>query len=185
RGRLAQVPEAGLHVLLGPPDAVSADPALINSALYRGILATLREAFDYVIVDTPVAELYHLTFADLILPESDTILVPVEPNRITLESAASWLRAITLPQHSRGGGVAPERLSLILNRARADVECGPEDVMDLMPGWRFVGMIPEDREWMQAANGHRLASLRLGADLETTFRGILQAVTGDPVFAAA
>jgi MinD-like ATPase involved in chromosome partitioning or flagellar assembly len=185
RGRLAQVPEAGLHVLLGPSDVVSADPALINSALYREILAALREAFDYVIVDTPVAELYHITFADLILPESDAILVPVEPNRVTLESAAAWLRAITLPQHSRGGGVDPERLSLILNRARADVECGPEDVMDLMPGWRFVGMIPEDREWMQAANSHRLASLRLSADLETTFCGILQAVTGDPVFATA
>jgi MinD-like ATPase involved in chromosome partitioning or flagellar assembly len=185
RGQLAQVPGIELYALLGPPDAVSADPALINSALYRRILPVLRQAFDFVFVDTPVAELYHVTFTDLILPEADAILVPVEPNRVTLEAARSWLKAITMPQLARGGGVAPDRLSLILNRARADVDCGPEEVMDLMPGWRFVGMIPEDQEWMQAVNTYQLTAMSAGSDLEATFRGILQAVTGDPVFETA
>ncbi|MEO3826354.1 AAA family ATPase [Actinomadura sp. B10D3] len=184
RSQLASVPEAGLYALLGPPDAASADPALINSALYHRILAVLRQAFDYVFIDTPVAELYHMTFADLILPETDVILVPVEANRVTLEAVGSWLRAITMPRHTWGGGVAPEKLSLILNRARADVECTPEDVMDLMPGWRFVGMIPEDKEWMQAVNRQQLVSMNIGPDLEETFRSILHTVTGDQVFAA-
>jgi MinD-like ATPase involved in chromosome partitioning or flagellar assembly len=185
RGQLAHVPEVDLYALLGPPDAVSADPALINSALYRRIVPVLRQAFDYVFIDTPVAELYHMTFTDLILPEADAILVLVEPNRVTLAAARAWLQAITMPQHSRGGGVAPEKLSLILNRARRDVDCGPEEVMDLMPGWRFVGMIPEDQEWLQAVNTHRLTALHAGPDLEATFRHILRAVTGDPVFEAA
>jgi MinD-like ATPase involved in chromosome partitioning or flagellar assembly len=184
RGHLAHVPEVDLFALLGPPDAMSADPTLINSALYRGILPVLRQAFDYVFIDTPVAELYHMTLTDLVLPEADAILVPVEPNRVTLEAARSWLQAITMPQHARGGGVPPERLSLVLNRARGDVDCGPEEVMDLMPGWRFVGMIPEDQEWMQAVNTHRLTALHADPDLEATFRSILQAVSGDPVFEA-
>ncbi|MBC6458078.1 CpaE family protein [Actinomadura sp. HBU206391] len=185
RNHLAHLPEIGLYALLGPPDPINADPALINSALYRRILAVLRAAFDLVFIDTPVAELYHTTFTDLILPEADAILVPVEPNRVTLEAARSWLRAITLPQHSRGGGIDPEKLSLILNRARADVDCGPEDVMDLLPGWRFVGVIPDDREWMQAVNNRRLGDLRSSPDLEATLYDILRVVTADPVFETA
>ncbi|WP_141578182.1 AAA family ATPase [Actinomadura sp. WMMA1423] len=182
RTHLAHLPDADLFALLGPQDVTMADPALINAMLYRRIIAVLRQAFDFVFVDTPVAELFHLTFTDLILPEADAILVPVEPNRVTLEAARAWLSAITMARHSRSGGVPPEKLSLILNRARADVDCSPEDVMDLMPGWRFVGMIPEDQEWMQAANNRRLAAMRVGPDLDATFREILQFVTGDPVF---
>ncbi|GGQ22427.1 MinD-like ATPase involved in chromosome partitioning or flagellar assembly [Actinomadura coerulea] len=182
RSHLAHIGDADLFTLLGPQDITMADPALINAMLYRRIIAVLRQAFDFVFVDTPVAELYHMTFTDLVLPEADAILVPVEPNRVTLEAARAWLSAITMPRHSRSGGVDPEKLSLILNRARADVDCSPEDVMDLMPGWRFVGMIPEDLEWTQAANNRRLNALQIGPDLDVTFREILQFVTGDPVF---
>lgn len=182
RGHLAHIPDADLFTLLGPQDVTMADPALINAMLYRRIIAVLRQAFDFVFVDTPVAELFHMTFTELILPEADAILVPVEPNRVTLEAARAWLSAITMPRHSRSGGVDPEKLSLILNRARTDVDCSPEDVMDLLPGWRFVGMIPEDLEWTQAANNRRLNALQIGPDLEATFREILQFVTGDPVF---
>ncbi|MEU8310129.1 AAA family ATPase [Actinomadura sp. NPDC048955] len=182
RNHLAHIADADLFTLLGPQDVTMADPALINAMLYRRIITVLRQAFDFVFVDTPVAELYHMTFTDLVLPEADAILVPVEPNRVTLEAARAWLSAITMARHSRSGGVDPEKLSLILNRARTDVDCSPEDVMDLMPGWRFVGMIPEDLEWTQAANNRRLNALQIGPDLETTFREILQFVTGDPVF---
>ncbi|TDD85617.1 tyrosine-protein kinase family protein [Actinomadura darangshiensis] len=182
RHHLAYIAEIGLYTLLGPPDAVSADPAMINSTLYRRILTVLREAFDFVFVDTPVAELHHATFADLILPEADAILVPVEPNRVTLEAVRAWLTAITMPKNSQGGGVSPEKFSLILNRARPDVECGPEEVMERLRGWRFVGLIPEDEEWMQAVNGHRLLKLRTSPELEATLRGILRVVSDDPVF---
>ncbi|OLT37708.1 hypothetical protein BJF79_05710 [Actinomadura sp. CNU-125] len=182
RNHLAQLPEVGLYALLGPPDAVNADPALINSALYKRVLAVLRQEFGLVFIDTPVAELYHTTFTDLVLPEADAILVLVEPDRVTLEAARSWLKAITMPRHFHGGGVDPEKVSLVLNRARADVECGPEDVMDLMPGWRFVGMIPEDRAWTRAVNNRRVNALRADPELDAALREILRAVTADPVF---
>jgi MinD-like ATPase involved in chromosome partitioning or flagellar assembly len=185
RNHLAHIPQINLYALLGPPDAITADPALINSLLYQRILKVLKETFDYVFIDTPVAELYHTTFTDLILPEADAILVPVEPNRVTLAAARSWLQAITLPQHARGGGVDPAKLSLILNRARMDVDCSPEEVMDLMPGWRFIGMIPENEEWMQAVNNHQLLAMEAKAALESTFRNILHVITNDPVFTLA
>jgi MinD-like ATPase involved in chromosome partitioning or flagellar assembly len=185
RNHLAHVPEIGLYALLGPPEAINADPSMINSLPYQRILAVLRRVFDFVFVDTPVAELYHTTFTDLILPEADAILVPVEPSRVTLEAVRSWLKAITMPRHSQGGGVAPEKLSLLLNRAQADVNCSPEDVMDLLPSWRFVGMIPEDHEWMRAANSYQLIAMRTDPELEATFSGILRVLTDDPVFSTA
>ncbi|WP_395105147.1 CpaE family protein [Actinomadura sp. SCN-SB] len=185
RGHMARIAEIDLYALLGPPDIVAADPAVINAKLYQRIIAALRDAFDFVFVDTPVAELYHTTFTELVLPEADAILVPVEPNRVTLEAAQAWLRAITLPQHSRDGRVDPRKLSLVLNRARGDVDCGPEDVMDLLSGWRLVGVIPDDEEWMQAVNEHRLVGMHVGSGLDETFREILQAVTGETAFGTA
>jgi MinD-like ATPase involved in chromosome partitioning or flagellar assembly len=185
RDHFARLPESDLHVLLGPPDVIKADPTLIKSVQYRRILEVLRKAFDFVFVDTPVAGLYDTTFTDLVLPEADAILVPVDPSRVTLEASRAWLTAITAPKSSQGGGVAHEKLSLILNRVNTDAECERKDVMDLMADWRFVATIPEDEKWMQVENNRSLRSLHAAPDLEAIFRDILQAVTGDPVFGAA
>jgi MinD-like ATPase involved in chromosome partitioning or flagellar assembly len=183
RGHLAHVPDVDLYTLLGPPDFINTDPALVDSVPYVRILALLRQMFDFVFIDTPVAELRRTTLTDLILPEADAILVPVEPSRPTLETVNSWLKAITMPPYSRGGGVAPEKLSLILNRARGDVGCGPEEIMGIMHGWRFVGRIPHDREWTRAVNGSKLIAFNGDPELDDVFDSILWVATEDPVFA--
>lgn len=185
RRHLAYVPDVDLYTLLGPPEVIDAEPALVGSVPYPRILALLRRMFDFVFVDTPVAELHHTTLADLILPAADAILVPVEPSRPTLEIVHSWLKTITMPRSSRGGGVAPEKVSLILNRARGDVGCGPKEVMDIMPGWRFAGMIPQDREWMRTVNGSKLIAFNGDPELDAVFSSILWGTTEDPVFATA
>ncbi|WP_329246137.1 AAA family ATPase [Actinoallomurus sp. NBC_01490] len=184
RDHLARVPEMDLYTLLGPPDGTNADPASIDLASYPRILAVLRQAFDFVFVDTPVAGFHDPTLTDLIFPEADAILVPVEPSRPTLETAHAWLKAITTPQGPQGGGVAPQKLSVVLNRARSGVDCSLEDVMALMPGWRVAGMIPDDGEWTRAVNEHDLMALRCDPKLGAIFRDILQVVTEDPVFGA-
>jgi MinD-like ATPase involved in chromosome partitioning or flagellar assembly len=183
RHNLAHIPEIDLYALLGPSDTVSADPSVINSTLYRQVLTVLRRTFDFVFIDTPVAKPHHRTFVDLILPEADAILVLVEPNRVTLEAVRAWLTSVTLPKHSQGGGVSAEKLSLILNRARSDVGCGLEEVIDLLGGWRFAGLIPEHEGWLRAVNTHQLQGLRMGPEFERTLQGILRAVSDDPVFA--
>lgn len=182
RQNLANIPEVGLYALLAPSDALSVDRSVINS-LYHRILTVLRQTFDFVFIDTPVAEPHHGTFVDLILPEADAILVPVEPDRVTLEAVRSWLAAITEPRHQEGGEISPEKIFMIVNRARPDVECGPEEVMNQLGGWRFAGLIPEDEGWMRAVNARQLTSVRMGPELERTLQGILGTVSGDPVFA--
>ncbi|GAA4497490.1 hypothetical protein GCM10023191_041070 [Actinoallomurus oryzae] len=185
RDHLAHVPDADLYALLGPPGFTDADAALAGSVPYLRILGLLRQMFDFVFVDTPVAEPHHTTLTDLILREADAILVPVEPSRPTLETIHAWLETITMPPYSRGGGVAAEKLSLILNRARPDVGCGPEEIMRIMDGWRFVGRVPHDREWTRAVNASRLIAFNGDPELDAVFSGILRAATEDPVFATA
>ncbi|MFB9830837.1 AAA family ATPase [Actinoallomurus acaciae] len=182
RENLANIPEVGLYALLAPSDALSVDLSVING-LYRRILTVLRQTFDFVFIDTPVAEPRHGTFVDPTLPEADAILVPVEPDRVTLEAVRSWLAAITEPGHQEGGEISPEKIFMIVNRARPDVECGPEEVMNQLGGWRFAGLIPEDEGWMRAVNTRRLTSVRMGSELERTLQEILGAVSDDPVFA--
>ncbi|MEU9025808.1 hypothetical protein [Actinomadura sp. NPDC048394] len=101
RQYLAYIPDIGLCVVPGPPDAVSADPTAINSMLYRRIPTVLRQVFYFVFTDTPVADLHHATFVDLILPQPDAILVPVVSNRVTAEAARAWPTAITGLRKSR------------------------------------------------------------------------------------
>ncbi|GLY86652.1 hypothetical protein Airi02_045810 [Actinoallomurus iriomotensis] len=182
RQSLTSVSEIGLYALLAPQDVVSVDRSRIDS-LYRRILPVLRQTFDFVFIDTPVAESNHRTFLDLVLTEADVILVPVEPDRVALEAIGSWLSALVTPQQQGGGGVPPEKIFVILNRARPDVECGPKEVMDQLGGWRFAGLIPEDEGWMRAVNTPQPASVRPGPDLERTLRGILAAISDDPAFA--
>ena len=63
--------------------------------------------------------------------------------------------------HSLAADELPEKLSLVLNRARSDVGCSPE-VIGLLGGWRFVGLIAEDEGWARAVNTHRLIDLHRG-----------------------
>jgi MinD-like ATPase involved in chromosome partitioning or flagellar assembly len=182
RQNLANIPEIDLYALLAPRHVVSVDLATID-ALYRRILTALRQTFDFVFIDTPVAVLNHRTFLDLVLPEADAVLVPVEPDRVTLEAIRSWLSAIITPTRQGGSEISPEKIFMILNRAGSDVECGPKEVMDQLGDWRFAGLIPEDEGWMRAVNTNTLTSMRLGPDLERTLQGILGAVSDDPVFA--
>jgi MinD-like ATPase involved in chromosome partitioning or flagellar assembly len=183
RDHLAHIPETGLYALLSPPNVVSASPSVISSTLYHQIITVLRQTFDFVFVDTPVAESYHRTFVDLILLEADAILVPVEPNRVTLATVRTWLSAITRPKPSQGRQISPEKIFVILNRARSDVGYGPEEVMERLRGWRFVGLIPEDEGWRRAVNTRQLMSLRIRPDIARTLQGILRAVSHDSMFA--
>ncbi|RJL21212.1 hypothetical protein D5H75_37735 [Bailinhaonella thermotolerans] len=177
--------QIALSALLGPPDAMMANPGTVNAGVYQQIIEILRDLYAYIVVDTPVAELYHDTFIDLVLPQADHIVVPLEPNRVTLEDAAGWLSAITAPAHAGGNGVDRAKIALVLNRARIGVNLDPDEVSGVMSGWRFIGMIPESDDWLQAVNTHQLLALQGNRELDAIFRSMLTELTGDAQFAIA
>ena len=66
--------------LLGPADDRERNPTWITSDLYCKSINALRELYDYIFVDTPVAEPYHELFSNFILQEADYLIVPVKPS---------------------------------------------------------------------------------------------------------
>lgn len=178
---LVHKPEYNLSVLLGPPTPDEANPLAISARLYSEVLELLKKHFDYIFIDTPVAEKFHEMFSDFALPRADYIIVPVAPNFTTLHNADNWLRAaVTAPRHEGGAGIDRNRIGVVLNRAEDGIGCSESDVRATMAAWHFIGVIPETKEWKSANNANELVAPKNFANLSHAFAEVLHAATREP-----
>jgi MinD-like ATPase involved in chromosome partitioning or flagellar assembly len=177
---LTHVPEAALDILYGAPDLRSADGKLITPVLYRRVVSVLRASYDYVIVDTPVAEAIdkHL-FDDFVLPEASNLVVVVDPNRETIENNLDWLDIISDPMLAGGRDFPAERIGVLLNRATPDQDWNAATVSDQFRRWQFLGAVPSSGTVQRAANNGRLLS-EVDPEVDRALRGALHLLTGDP-----
>jgi septum formation inhibitor-activating ATPase MinD len=174
--------EYNLSVLLGPATPDDGNPININSLLYNEVLDLLRMHYDYIIIDTPVAEKHHEIFANFALPRADYIIVPVAPSFPTLHNADNWLRAaVVQPRHAGGAGKDPSQVGVLLNRAEDGIGCSVDDVRMTMASWNFLGSIPETKEWKLANNNNELVAPKNFAELNQAFATVLYAATGEAV----
>lgn len=177
--------EYNLSVLLGPATPDDGNPININAQLYNEILELLKAHYDYIIIDTPVAEKHHEIFANFALPKADYIVVPVAPSFPTLHNADNWLRAaVTQPRHVGGAGKSPAQIGIVLNRAEDGIGCSEDDVRMTMANWQFVGSIPETKEWKLANNNNELVAPKNFIELNQAFANILYYATGEQVLMA-
>lgn len=181
RTKMVHRDELGFSALLGPARSREANPQWINARLYNQILPLLKEHYDYIIVDTPVAELYHDIHRDFALPNADFILVPITPNLPTLMNADRWLYEICQPTHVAGGsGVDRNKVGIVLNRAKDTVGLSFEEIQTELSQWRIVGVIPDTDEWQRANNENSLVATRNYRELNDAFSQVLHAATGEP-----
>jgi cellulose biosynthesis protein BcsQ len=174
--------EYNLSVLLGPATPDDGNPININSLLYNEILDLLRQHYDYIIIDTPVAEKHHEIFTNFALPRADYIVVPVAPSFPTLHNADNWLRAaVVQPRHAGGAGKDPSQIGVVLNRAEDGIGCSVDDVHMTMASWNFLGSIPETKEWKLANNNNELVAPKNFVELNQAFATVLYAATGEAV----
>lgn len=176
---LVHLPALNLSALLGPPSAAEASPTFLTPQLYFDIVTLLKEHFDYILIDTPVAERYHDLFSGFVLPVMDYMIVPVIPSIPTLMNTDGWLRAVTAPRYLQGEGVDPERLGIVLNRAKDAVGCSEDDVRANLASWRFIGAIPETDEWQLCNNHNELIAVKNYVELNAAFAAALYAATGE------
>ena len=163
--------------LLGPARVEEANPLWINPQLYSRAVEQLRYLFDYILVDSPVAEYHHELFTDFILPRSDFILVPVLPNWPTIINTDNWLRNITTPKNQGGQGFDERRVGIVLNRAEADIGMDENQVQQELGSWHFLGSIPDSKEWRRAANSDEVIATRNVPELNRAFSQIMYAIT--------
>lgn len=163
--------------LLGPARVEEANPLWITPALYSRAVDVLRDLFDYIVVDSPVAEFHHELFTDFILPRSDFLLVPVLPNWPTIINTDGWLRAICTPTNQGGHGFDERRIGIVLNRAEDNIGFDENQVQQELGSWHFLGSIPDSKEWRKAANSDDVIATRGIPEIDRSFAQILYAVT--------
>jgi MinD-like ATPase involved in chromosome partitioning or flagellar assembly len=179
---LVHKPEYNLSALLGPATPDEANPLAISARLYSQVLDLLRKHFDYIIIDTAVAEKFHEMFSQFALPKADYIVVPVAPNFTTLHNADNWLRsAVAAPKHEGGAGIDPSRIGIVLNRAEEGIGCSEADVRATLASWHFIGSVPETKEWKAANNRNELIAPKNYAELSHAFAEVLHAATREPI----
>jgi len=153
-----------------------------SARFYSEALELLKPHFDYIFVDTPVAEKYHSLFTEFALPKADFLIVPVIPSKQTVHNTYMWLNsAVTAPRHAQGAGLRPEQIGIVLNRAEEGVGYGELEVMEELRKYNYLGSVPETTEWKRANNEGELIAAKNKADINEAFARILGQVTGEPL----
>lgn len=183
---LIHKPEYNVSALLGPATSDDGNPQWITPRLYNDILDLLVEKYDYIFIDTPVAEKFHSMFMEFALPRADFIIVPVAPNNATLHNTDNWLRqAVTAPRHANGANVPREKIGIVLNRAKDNIGCSEDDVRANLANWNFLGSVPETDEWQKANNIYEVVATYNYAELDEAFAQILFEATQEPALLAS
>jgi len=182
---LAHKPEYNLSVLLGPATVDEGNPANLTPELYNQVLGLLKHHYDYIFIDTPVAEKYHQMFENFSIPNADYIVVPVTPNMATIHDTDNWLRAaVVADPRSRRGGIAEDRIGIVLNRAEENIGCDELEVQRSLARWEYLGAIPETPAWKLANNRNELVVTKQNvhgvAAINAAIASILYKATGEP-----
>lgn len=96
-----------ISALFGPTFKSDADPRVITPDLYRQTVGILRRHYDYVVVDTPVAEHYDRFFREFALPEADQLVIVVPPLLPVVRGSEGVARHAEPPGCCRRFGVSP------------------------------------------------------------------------------
>jgi cellulose biosynthesis protein BcsQ len=176
---MVERPNLNTSFLLGPATPRDGSPVFFNSRLYLQVLEVLKQNFDYILIDTPVAELYHDILRGFALPAADYIVAPITPAIHTLMNAEGWLRSITQPRHQGGDEIDPEKIGIVLNQAQDGVDCDEEQVRRDLFAWRFIGSVPMTTEWLRSINNNEFVATKNIPVINEAFANILFAATGE------
>ena len=150
---------SGLRVLLAPtrPDQASS----ITVELIRDVYATLRTAFDIVIVDTPPG------FTAEVIATIDTatdVIVVGMLDALSLKNTKLGLETLELM------GVEPDAIMMVLNRAQSQVGISSNEVSRVLGRDPDI-FVPSDREIPRAVNeGVPITIARPSSEAAAAFR---------------
>lgn len=176
RDYMSRSSEGNFYALLGPHNPLHADPGVLNSRLYKIILDHMRRSFDYVIIDTPVAERYHDLVTNFAMKEMDQVVFVVAPNWATIHNARLYLESMT--RDVTGPRLSLDKIGWVLNQYRDDVDCDEESVRNAMSQYRYFGYLPHTAEWQRANNNFELIVTQRYEDVNGAFASMLREITG-------
>ena len=123
--------ESGLKILVAPSTPQYAESITVYTV--EQVMETLRENYDYIIVDTP-SQLQDTTLA--VLDAAKTILLLTSLDLLALHKTRTALEMLRQLYE-------PEKIQVILNRANSDVGISLEDVENVL-GVQMRARVPSD-----------------------------------------
>lgn len=166
--------------LFGPTFKADADPRLVTAELYRQSVVALRRHFDYIVVDTPVAEHYDDFFTDFVLSEADQLVVVVPPLLPVVRGVREWLELQSHPVAAGGSALPAAKVRVVLNMDSPRSGCPVETVRDAwLTRWSWAGAVPYDPAWTAATNDGALLATCPG--LAAPFADLVRLTTGEIV----
>jgi pilus assembly protein CpaE len=161
---------SGVKVLIAPsrPDHA----AVVSVDFLREVYSTLRNMFDYVVVDTPPG----FTPEVIATIDNATAVVMVGMlDALSLKNTKLGLETLDLM------GFPPDNIKLVLNRARSRVGISDEEVVAIM-GREPDVFVPSDRDIPRAVNeGKPILMAKPQAEASVAFRQLAASfLLGDP-----
>lgn len=178
---MAHFPDINVDVVLGPNTVEEANPTWITNDLFNTVANSLRELYDIIFIDCPVAEPHREIFLEFILPQADFLIMPVNPSNVTLQNARSWLGHLGSDPTS-GVAYNKDKVGILLNQAQENVDVDADKVRENLPQWKFLAEIRSSKEWIRASNNNELVAVASYADVNAAFARVMFDITGDEVF---
>jgi len=172
-------PQLNLSAMLGPATPDTANPVHFTGRRYSQVLEAMKPNYDYIIIDTPVAEFYHDLFEDFALPQANYIMIAAAPNIPTLQNTDAWLRQVTAPVAANGMGINRDNIGVVLNRSEEGIGCSEDEVRRNLAEWNYLGAIPESKEWKYANNAGEIVATKNYQEINGAFARILAGATGE------
>lgn len=157
RRSIVRVPDTKLDVLLGAPTLRTADTRIITPQLYQRIVNVARDDYDYILLDTPVAQaIGEPLFAEFVVKEADRLVVVTEPNTETIANNLEWLEALEDPVAADGANFPQQTIAVVLNQAKDGVGWDEQAVRKRFARWAWLGAVRDSDEIAKANNDARL-----------------------------
>jgi MinD-like ATPase involved in chromosome partitioning or flagellar assembly len=190
---LKHIPDLYISILLGPPMIDKGDSLRITPELYSEVLELLKMHYDYIFIDTEVAQKHNAMFQKFILPQVDYMIIPVTQSYPTIFGTKDYIKSVVMaPVDRLGAGMSSDKIGIVLNQYRENVGLDVDDAINNLAEWPLIGVIPDTPMWQLAINENRVVAREQYTDLDPVFTSILAAASttrayprGDPALTTA
>jgi MinD-like ATPase involved in chromosome partitioning or flagellar assembly len=157
---LVKVPRLGIHTLLAPKRAATADYATPEA--YATIIEELKTMFDVVILDTSVNYLDPL-IKSVVLPISDAVMFVTTLSLGSIFGMTRWVQEVTEPYNEETPAViSKDKIGVVVNQSIAGVNIEQKNIEQAAEGIEIISYIPIDsRAVILATNSKSLDDIVL------------------------
>jgi len=163
-------------LLLAPKRPRNADDT--PPEFYVELIQSLRQKYDYVILDTSVNYLDPL-LEKVAYPMADQIVFVTDIVINSVFSMTRWIQEVTKPKTQMGMGISKNKIGIVVNKSLGNVAMPGEKIYQSALGIPVITPIPSNPKIMaSAANTQQMDLLLQHQDIYSAVRRLAKAIVG-------